>query len=436
VNQAQINPKAGLTFAKCLRSILRQDPDVILLGEIRDLETAEIAFQAAMTGHMVLSTLHTNSAAATIARLLDLGVDPFQLTSSLSLVVAQRLGRRICAVCREPYVPPLEMLERTQLQTNEATYFHGRGCPACHQSGFSGRIGFYELLRLTPKLKELIVRKVSEAEIVVAARQEGMQFLLDDARSKIKGGITTVEEVLRVIQIEEAVARRCPECKAFLDPNFSACPFCMHVLKRQCASCSQPLQPGWKLCPYCNAPAGVTSFAEQVQAAGLPKTVPQVGSKDASINSTPSLLAEGVGATPAGDTGTEAQPKRLHLLVVDDDRGMKLLIRKALEKVPTPMDIEMASDGVEALACIEKQAPDLVITDVMMPNMDGFTLCQRLRADIRTAFVPIIILTGSADEDSRTKGYLIGTDDYITKPFTIPELNARVMRLLRRTYGL
>ena len=115
---------------------------------------------------------------------------------------------------------------------------------------------------------------------------------------------------------------------------------------------------------------------------------------------------------------------------------MKLLIQKALKKVPSPMDIDLASDGLEALASIEKHLPDLVITDVMMPNMDGFALCERLRADIRTAFVPIIILTGNSDEDSRTKGFLIGTDDYITKPFTIPELNARVMRLLRRTYGL
>lgn len=440
INQVQVNVKAGLTFAKCLRSILRQDPDVILLGEIRDLETAEIAFQAAMTGHMVLSTLHTNCAAATIARLLDLGVDPFQLTSSLSLVVAQRLGRRVCANCREPYAAPPEMLERVLLQPGEVTYFHGRGCPACHQSGFAGRTGFYELLRLTPKLKELIVRKASEAELIKAAEQEGTQFLLDDARRKVREGLTTVEEVLRVIQIEEAITRRCPECRAFLDPNFSACPFCMHVLRRQCAACSQQLKPEWKLCPYCHAPTGATAPTPQPPGDDVPKLVPVQAAKGAPEKTAPS--AAGVVAAvrsplPAvNDSGTEAQPKRLRLLVVDDDRSMKLLIRKALEKVPTPMDIEMASDGTEALACIEKQAPDLVITDVVMPNMDGFTLCERLRGDIRTAFVPIMILTGNADENSRTKGYLIGTDDYITKPFTVPELNARVMRVLRRTYGL
>jgi type IV pilus assembly protein PilB len=440
VNQVQVNVKAGLTFAKSLRSILRQDPDVILLGEIRDLETAEVAFQAAMTGHLVLSTLHTNSAAATLARLLDLGVDPFQLTSSLCLVVAQRLGRRICPNCRETYAPPPEMLERVQLQPGEATYFHGRGCTSCNQSGYSGRTGFYELLQLTPRLKELIVRKASEAEIIKAARQEGMQFLLDDARSKVKEGITTVEDVLRVVQIEEASARRCPECKAFLDPNFSACPYCMHVLKRQCAACSQHLKPEWRLCPYCNTPTGVTAPAEQLRAASSPAGLVKEkleGVAKASSPAAPEGNAAAKSAMPPdGIAGAEAQQKHWRVLVVDDDRSMKLLIKKALEKVPAPMDIEMASDGVEALACIEKQAPDLVITDVMMPRMDGFALCERLRADIRTAFVPIIILTGNADEDSRTKGYLIGTDDYITKPFTIPELNARVMRLLRRTYGV
>jgi type II secretory ATPase GspE/PulE/Tfp pilus assembly ATPase PilB-like protein/CheY-like chemotaxis protein len=443
INQVQINVKAGLTFAKCLRSILRQDPDVILLGEIRDLETAEIAFQAAMTGHLVLSTLHTNSAAATIARLLDLGIDPFQMTSSLSLVVAQRLGRRICTNCREPYVPPAEMLERVMLQPAEATYLHGRGCAACSHSGFSGRIGFYELLLLTPKLKELIVRKASEAEMVKAARQEGTQFLLDDACAKIKEGITTVEEVLRVIQIEEAVARRCPECRAFLDPDFSACPYCMHVLKRQCASCSQQLKPEWKMCPYCNTPVGATPPAERIQTA-VRKDVPPAGvtsRSNAARGSDPSVAPAGNPGTkpavpPAGDPGAELKQKRLRLLVVDDDRSMKLMIQKALERVPSPMEIEFVHDGLEALASIEKHLPDLVITDVMMPNMDGFKLCEKLRADIRTAFVPIIILTGNADEDSRTKGFLIGTDDYITKPFTIPALNARVMRLLRRTYGI
>jgi PleD family two-component response regulator len=239
-----------------------------------------------------------------------------------------------------------------------------------------------------------------------------------------------------VIQIEEAVARRCPACKAFLDPNFSACPYCMHVLKRQCASCSQQLKPEWKMCPYCNTPTGITAPAEQIQAAAASPHIEKSNSTGPAKNGPSASLAEKATAPPPGDAGTEAQQKRLRLLVVDDDRGMKLVIQKALEKIPFPMDIELASDGLEALAALEKHLPDLVITDVMMPNMDGFALCQRLRADIRTAFVPIIILTGSADEDSRTKGFLIGTDDYITKPFTIPELNARVLRLLRRTYGL
>jgi len=129
-------------------------------------------------------------------------------------------------------------------------------------------------------------------------------------------------------------------------------------------------------------------------------------------------------------------PKKPRVLVVDDDDSLKRLVQLALSRLPLPIDILMASDGEEALIIVEQQPPDLVISDVMMPRMDGLTLCQRLRQDIRTAFVPIMLLTANTDEADRTQGYLVGTDDYVTKPFSVPDLNARVMRLLRRTYGL
>ncbi len=139
---------------------------------------------------------------------------------------------------------------------------------------------------------------------------------------------------------------------------------------------------------------------------------------------------------PSGEAEAEPAKTNTRVLIVDDDDGIKKIIRKTLEQIPVSLDIDEASDGVEALERIETRPPDLVITDIMMPRMDGFTLCERLRKDIRTTFVPIIMLTASADEASRTRGYMTGTDDFVAKPFNIPEFTARVMRLLRRTYGL
>ncbi len=434
INQVQVNIKAGLTFAGCLRSILRQDPDVILVGEIRDLETAEIAFQAAMTGHLVLSTLHTNSALSTIARLLDLGVDPFLITSSVNMIVAQRLGRRICARCKETYTPSSGLLEKLRVEKPEMIFYRGRGCSSCGGTGYAGRIGVYELLRLTPTIKELINRKATEAELRKAAGLSGTRFLLEDAMEKVQQGVTTLEEVLRVIQLQEEEIVRCPKCNSFINLDFSTCPYCMFALKNLCGSCGQELKLEWKICPYCNA---------RTVAGGGPGAGPG-GGPDLSQKTLPGNV-DASAAAPASGPGEPPQkrgpaflpaPKKPRVLIVDDDEGIKKVIQKAISQLPLEIDVITAADGQEALTQIEQQAPDLVITDVMMPRMDGFTLCQRLREDIRTTFVPIMMLTANADETNRTKGYLVGTDDYVNKPFSVPDLNARVMRLLRRTYGL
>jgi type IV pilus assembly protein PilB len=421
VNQVQVSIKAGLTFANCLRSILRQDPDVILVGEIRDLETAEIAFQAAMTGHLVLSTLHTNSALATIARLLDLGVDPFLITSSVNMLIAQRLARRVCLRCKEQYTPSSGLLERLRLEEPDLVFYRGRGCSTCGQTGFAGRVGIYEVLRVTPTLKELINRKASEVELRKTAGLAGTRFLLEDAMEKVRQGITTLEEVLRVIQLQEEEIARCPKCNSFINLDFSTCPYCLYALKHLCESCGQELKLEWKVCPYCNAR---TSRAAEPEVKALPGEVED--ESEAEPSERPSR--RGPAVLPA--------PKKPRVLLVDDDEGIKKVIQKALGQLPFEMDVMTAADGVEALKVVEQQVPDLVILDIMMPRMDGFTVCQKLREDIRTTFVPIMMLTANADETSRTKGYLVGTDDYVNKPFSVPDFNARVMRLLRRTYGL
>jgi type IV pilus assembly protein PilB len=206
INQMQINTRAGLTFASGLRSILRQDPDVILVGEIRDQETADIAFGAAQTGHLLLSTLHTNSASATITRLFDLGIQPFLIASSLVGIVAQRLVRRVCPHCQGPQRPSDETIERAgglSRQPSSPRWVAGRGCENCGQSGYKGRLAIHEVLPIGEDVRELISRRADETAIRRAARRAGSRSLLDDGIDKAAGGLTTLDEVLRVVALDD-----------------------------------------------------------------------------------------------------------------------------------------------------------------------------------------------------------------------------------------
>ena len=221
-SQVQVDTKGGLTFASCLRAILRQDPDVILVGEIRDLETAQIAFQAAMTGHLVLSTLHTNGSVAALDRLLDLGLRPLLITSATNLIIAQRLARRICMNCREPYTPSAEALRRLEIDADSQEFQHGRGCSLCGHTGYSGRVGIFEILVLTPALTALITRQAGSAEMRRAALAGGTRFLLADALHKVSLGLTTVEEVVRVIRLEAADEDASGQVPPALDPQAPA----------------------------------------------------------------------------------------------------------------------------------------------------------------------------------------------------------------------
>jgi type IV pilus assembly protein PilB len=223
VNQVQINPAAGLTFASGLRAFLRQDPNIVMVGEIRDGETAELAIHAALTGHLVLSTLHTNSSAGAIPRLIDMGVENFLLASTLNAVLAQRLVRKICASCKTPYDPPAELLadiramlsdvkesqllaaqDKTvvtavkDLANQQTKLYRGVGCHKCNDTGYKGRCGIYEVLLVTEKIKPLIITKSTESDINKVAMADGMLTLLQDGYIKVLEGITTIEEVLRV----------------------------------------------------------------------------------------------------------------------------------------------------------------------------------------------------------------------------------------------
>jgi len=254
VNQTQINDKIKLTFASALRSILRQDPDVILLGEIRDSETAKIAMQAAQTGHLVLSTLHTDDAPSVVTRLVDIGAEPFVIASALVGVVAQRLVRRLCVHCRRQYTPPADVLRSLNIADADAAsipFYKSVGCDQCNHTGYRGRIGIYEVMRVTDKLRRLVAARVTEDQIRDAAVAGGMITLGEDGLSKVKSGVTTPEELLRVVTEVREMRTLCTGCGSAVGVDFNACPQCGKRLGGGCPHCGRALQPGWNFCPYC-----------------------------------------------------------------------------------------------------------------------------------------------------------------------------------------
>jgi len=207
INQVTIRPEVGLTFASALRSILRQDPDTIMVGEIRDFETVDIAIKSALTGHRVLSTLHTTTACGSIVRLMNMGVEPFLITSSINCIIVQRLVRKICNYCKEEYNPTDAVLSTLKIKEKQVKFFRGKGCKRCFNLGYMGRVCLAEVLVLTPKIKDLILARTQEHKLKNAARLEGMQTLREDGISKVISGITTLEEVLRVTAADEDIEK-------------------------------------------------------------------------------------------------------------------------------------------------------------------------------------------------------------------------------------
>ncbi|MCP4650983.1 MAG: Flp pilus assembly complex ATPase component [PVC group bacterium] len=202
VNQIQINPQADLVFSSGLRSILRQDPDIIMVGEVRDLETAQIAVRAALTGHLLFSTLHTNNALATITRLLDLGIEPFLVSGTVRGVIAQRLVRKICESCKKKYKPDRKLLKMVGMEKQKINFVRGKGCEKCNNTGYKGRIGIYELLLIDEHLGALISSGASVIELKKQAQKNGMKSLKEDGFDKVRQGQTTIEEVIRVTEQE------------------------------------------------------------------------------------------------------------------------------------------------------------------------------------------------------------------------------------------
>jgi type IV pilus assembly protein PilB len=203
VSQVQTNKKAGLTFATGLRSFLRQDPDIIMVGEMRDLETAQIAVEASLTGHLVLSTLHTNDAPSAVMRLADMGIESYLIAATVIGIMAQRLCRKICSNCKQPYQIPATELAKFGFQADDpnqmVTLYRGAGCDECRNQGYRGRLGLYELLVMNEEIAELVVRRAPVADIREAAKASGMKELREDGLIKVLEGVTTPDEVMRVV---------------------------------------------------------------------------------------------------------------------------------------------------------------------------------------------------------------------------------------------
>lgn len=474
LNQVQVNEKAGLTFASTLRSILRQDPNVILVGEIRDKETAQVAFQAAATGHLVFSTLHTNSAVGTVTRLLDLGIEPFLVSSSCILIMSQRLLRRICPDCRVPYKPKEDLLEKLGLAKEKIVYFRGAGCNSCKKVGYLGRIGVYEFLPIEGRVRELIAEKAPEHAIEAAQQNMGLRTLLEGSIDLVRQGITNPEEVLRVIKVEELQDRPCPQCRQRIRQEFLSCPYCGLSLKNTCSGCGQELRLDWSICPYCRTQAGTDPSAAAKKTVRLVAAAPPGPPPGHVTTRIASPVPPGGTAMapppapprPPSDPPPVAPPSKPHppepppaaavhpfdmpaqgpeippagmplrVLVVDDEEDIRRLVVAFVKRLRYPTEIHTARDGDEALELIPTLRPHLVILDILMPRVDGFTVCKRMREDVRSTFIPILMMTASRETETKSKAFAVGTDDYVPKPIKPTEFKEKLERLIQRTYGI
>ncbi len=252
-SQVAVREKIGLTFAQVLRATLRQDPDVILVGEIRDHETADVAFKASLTGHTVLSTLHTNSSVASVTRLMDMGIKPYIIASALEAILAQRLVRKVCCHCKIRIEPAPDLLKLLRIPPSHLHdgAFVGKGCERCNNTGYLGRLGVFELFVMNDDFRHFISSSYKESELLAMARANGMRTLIEDGIEKVRQGETTLEEILRVIGPQIVHERKCVACGRMVDAKFLFCPFCGTFRQNCCKSCKMPLEEEWVSCPFC-----------------------------------------------------------------------------------------------------------------------------------------------------------------------------------------
>jgi type IV pilus assembly protein PilB len=393
ITQVQVHERAGLTFARGLRSVLRQDPDVVLVGEVRDPETAKLALEASLTGHLVLTTLHTNSAPAALTRLVDMGIEPFLVASSLSIVVAQRLVRRVCDACVTAYTPPARVLQLLGIDVDEladATPRRGAGCTECGGTGYRGRIGVFEVLPVSAAMRAVLMSTPTEAQVAAVALSEGMQTLRASAIAKAHAGLTTYEEVLRVTHVDAASGMHCAACGGAIAADMVACPWCAAAIHRgRCAGCDRMLEPEWRICPWCRTP-----------------TPPR----------------------PGATAGSPDVPPRV--LVVDDEASVRGYVTAALAGTA---EVDAVGTAGEALERASAAAYDGVLVDHRLPDLTGVELIRLLRSEARTAALPVMLITGDPDSGLEHEARDAGADDYLMKPVEPALLQERVQALVGRS---
>jgi type IV pilus assembly protein PilB len=398
VNQVEIKDQVGLSFAAALRSVLRQDPNVVLVGEIRDAETAQVAVQAAITGHLVLSTLHTNDATGAIARLGDLGVDSAMLAEALNAVVAQRLVRRLCPHCSEPAVALAADVACIDPSLAGAAMRRPKGCERCDYAGFRGRVAAYEILTMLPELRALVAARAPEQEVRARARAAGVRSMFDAGVRLALAGRTTLDEVVARIAREtgDEVAR-CRGCGGGLERDFRACPSCGRRIFGACAACKRDLRPGWRWCAWCGE-----------------KAPPERDPMADTGSGTPIGAAPGAPAAPAPPQGGAGAPPAREVLVVDDARDMRKILERMLTRAGYA--VRQAESGEDALREIVRRKPDAVLLDIVMPGIDGLETCRRLRRRLETATLPIVMLTAADEVGTEAEAHDAGANDYLRKP--------------------
>lgn len=376
--QVQINDKAGLTFSTALRSILRQDPDVVLIGEIRDQETAQIAVQASLTGHLVLSTLHTNDAPNAVTRLVDMGMEAYKIASALRGVIAQRLMRRLCQVCKKVSTSPVPEELRKYIPAG-ATRYEGVGCAECAQTGYRGRFSIVQVLSMNAELERLVGAGATANKIAETARRGGMRPLFESGLRHVLEGQSSIEELLRVTDIPEAEATGEVPVVAVAAPVVAASP----------AAAPPPI-----------VSSGDSSPAFEL----LDESFPELG----------------VGGAI----------RKAGVLLIDDEEHLRRVMKDLLER--EGYTVYEAADGVAALDEVDRSAPDVIILDLNLPGMDGYAVLNKLRSRANTKQLPIIVLTAKGDEDNEVRVLESGADDFLTKPFRARALSARIQAVLNR----
>src|SRR5438552_645765 len=383
--QVQVQEKAGLTFASALRSILRQDPNVVLIGEIRDRETAQIAVQASLTGHLVLSTLHTNDAANAVTRLVDIGVEAYKIAAALRGVAAQRLMRRLCLTCKEVWMeaPP----DRLKPWIPKGTpLYRAAGCPDCAMTGYRGRFSIIEVLTVTAEVERRIAAGETADRIAEAARQAGMRPLWESGLAHVLRGEATIVELTRGVDV--------------------------------------PVVGGGVAAAVAPAPSRRSPGAVE-----LPRGAPSAG---------PVAPAAGPGVehfelleepAPPRVSGTHGLPAR-KVLLVDDEDSLRKVVKELLER--DGYIVAEARDGAQALDQIDRVGPDIIVLDLNMPGLDGYGVLSHLRSRPATADIPVIVLTAKGDEDNEVRVFELGADDFLTKPFRARALSARLEAVLGR----